>query len=44
MVDETRRGALAFRARDAYGLCMELAEKQVGLRGNLHPSHVEILQ
>ena len=44
MIDEACRGALAFGARDADGLGMELTEEQVGLRGNLHPFRVKILE
>ena len=44
MVNQTGRCAFAFRPRNAYGLIMELAEKQVGLRGDFHTFRVEILQ
>ena len=44
MIDEARRGALAFGARDADGLAVELTEEQVGLRGDLHAFRVKVLQ
>ena len=44
MVYQTRGRALALGARDADGLCMELAEEKVGLRRDLHIFRVEILE
>ena len=44
MIDEARCGAFALGSRDADGLLVELAEEQVCLGGDLHPSRVEILQ
>ena len=44
MIDQACRGTLALRPRDANGLIVELAEEEIGLRCDLHPFRVEILQ
>ena len=44
MVYQRRRGAFAFGAGDANSLVMELAEEQVGLRGDLNALGIEVLQ
>ena len=44
MMDQTSGRTLALGTADADGLAMELAQEQIGLRGDLNPFGIEILQ